>query len=90
MFLCCPQVEYEVADISGGEISAIAADGSERTFMLPNTDYGAKLLEEFRANQEKGGDLFWVITVLYCPRMVGKKWMANIFVESYKLGAKEQ
>jgi len=83
------KIEYEVADIAGGEITAMAADGSERTFMLPEQEHGVKLLEEFKANAEKGGDAFWIITVLYCPRMVGKKWMANVYVESYKPGGKE-
>jgi len=83
------KMEYEVVDISGGQITAMTADGQEKFFNLPEEEHGVKLLEEFNANAEKGGDAFFVITVMYCPRMVGKKWMANIYVESYKLGAKE-
>jgi len=83
------KMEYEVVDIAGGQITAMTADGQEKFFNLPEEEHGVKLLADFQANAEKGGDSFFVITVIYCPRMVGKKWMANIYVESYKPGAKE-
>lgn len=86
------KMEYEVVDIDvgKGEITAMTAEGVEKFFNLPiEQEHGRKLLEDFQANAAKGGDAFFVITVMYCPRMIGKKWMANIFVESYKLGAKE-
>jgi len=83
-------MEYEVVDISNGQITAITADGQEKFFNLPiEEEHGPKLLADFQANAEKGGDSFYVITVMYCPRMIGKKWMANIYVESYKPAAKE-
>jgi hypothetical protein len=47
---------------------------------------GEKLVNEFKENADKSGDQFWLITVVYAPRMVGKKWMANMLVESYKPG----
>jgi translation initiation factor 5A len=84
------KMEYEVVDISKGQITAMTAEGQEKFFNLPiEEEHGQKLLADFQANAEKGGDAFFVITVMYCPRMVGKKWMANIYVESYKPGAKE-
>jgi len=78
--------EYDVTDISKGEIHAITPEGVEKTFNLPANEKGSKLLAEFQANAAAGGDQFYIITVLYAPRMVGKKWMANIWVEDYKLG----
>jgi len=84
------KMEYEVVDISNGQITAMTADGQGKFFNLPiEEEHGPKLLAEFQANAEKGGDAFWIITVMYCPRMIGKKWMANIYVESYKAGAKD-
>jgi len=83
------KIEYEVADISNGMITAITADGQEKEFQLPSTEVGEKLLADFKANAEKGGDAFFIITVLYAPRMVGKKWVANMFVEAYKNGKSE-
>jgi len=84
------KMEYEVVDISNGQITAMTADGQEKFFNLPiEEEHGPKLLADFQANAEKGGDAFFVITVIYCPRMIGKKWMANIYVESYKPGAKD-
>jgi len=83
------KMEYEVVDISNGQITAMTADGKEKFFNLPEEEHGVKLAADFAANVEKNGDAFYVITVMYCPRMVGKKWLANIYVESYKLGAKE-
>jgi len=84
------KMEYEVVDISNGQITAMTADGQEKFFNLPiEEEHGPKLLADFQANAEKGGDAFFVITVMYCPRMIGKKWMANIYVESYKPGAKD-
>jgi translation initiation factor 5A len=83
------KMEYEVCDINNGQITAMTADGQEKFFNLPEEEHGQKLLADFQANAEKGGDAFYIITVMYCPRMVGKKWMANIYVESYKAGAKE-
>jgi len=84
------KMEYEVVDIANGQITAMTADGQEKFFNLPiEEEHGPKLLADFQANAAKGGDAFYVITVIYCPRMVGKKWMANIYVESYKLGAKD-
>ena len=83
------KMEYEVVDIGAdGQITAMTAEGQEKFFFLPEEEHGPKLLADFQANAEKGGDAFYVITVLYCPRMVGKKWMANMYVESYKLGGK--
>jgi len=83
------KMEYEVCDISGGQITAMTADGQEKFFNLPTEEHGAKLLADFQANAEKGADMFYIITVVYCPRMVGKKWMANMWVESYKPGKTE-
>jgi len=80
------KMEYEVVDIANGQITAMTADGQEKFFNVPDGEHGVKLLADFQANAEKGGDMFYVITVLYAPRMVGKKWMANMFVESYKPG----
>lgn len=81
--------EYEVVDIVGNQITAMTADGQEKFFQVPSPefgDHGAKLVAEFNENNAKGGDQFYIITVLYAPRMVGKKWMANMHVESYKPG----
>lgn len=91
MFAFTPvKVEYEVADIQDGAITAMTPEGQEKFFNVPeNPDVGPKLVQEFKENHEKGGDQFWVITVLYAPRMVGKKWMANMLVESYKQGKAE-
>jgi len=88
MFAFTPsKMEYEVADIQDGVITAMTPEGQEKFFNVPeNPEIGAKLVQEFRDNAEKGGDQFWIITVLYAPRMVGKKWMANMLVESYKPG----
>jgi hypothetical protein len=83
------KLEFEVADIQDGMITAMTADGQEREFQVPDTDYGKKLVEEFQANAAAGGDNFWIITVVFAPRMVGKKWMANMFVEAYKAGKQE-
>jgi len=81
------KVEYEVADITDGQITAMTPDGQEKFFNIPeDPEVGEKLVKEFKENQEKNGDQFWIITVLYAPRMVGKKWMANMLVESYKAG----
>jgi len=82
------KMEYEVVDISDGKITAMTPDGVEKFFNLSsaNKDVAEKLLGDFRANAEKGGDQFYIITVLYAPRMVGKKWMANLHVETYKPG----
>lgn len=81
------KVEYEVADISEGVITAMTPDGQEKFFNVPETeDVGAKLVAEFKENAEKNGDQFFIITVLYAPRMVGKVWMANMWVEAYKPG----
>jgi len=83
------KMEYEVADIANGQITAITAEGAEKQFNIPSADlgdHGAKLVADFQENLAKGGDQFYIITVLYAPRMVGKKWMANMYVESYKPG----
>jgi len=80
------KIEYEVADISGTQLTAMTADGEERFFQIPSGDVGEKLVAEFKANASKQGDAFWNITVLYAPRMVGKNWQANLLVESYKSG----
>jgi translation initiation factor 5A len=80
------KMEYEVVDIVGGQITAMTPEGVEKFFNLPDQEHGPKLLADFQANAAAGGDMFYVITVLYCPRMVGKKWMANMYVESYKPG----
>jgi len=78
--------EYEVADIGDGVITAITPEGEEKSFNLPEGEVGEKLLGEFKANADKGGDQFFIIGVIYAPRMVGKKWMANILVDSFKAG----
>jgi len=78
--------EYEVADISEGQITAITAEGEEKQFPLPEGEVGDKLKDEFKTNSDKSGDQFFLIGVIYAPRMVGKKWMANVLVESYKAG----
>jgi translation elongation factor P/translation initiation factor 5A len=83
------KMEYEVADISGSQITAMTSDGEERFFQVPDTEIGTKLVADFKANAEKGGDQFFLITVLYAPRMVGKNWQANMFVEAYKQGKAE-
>jgi translation initiation factor 5A len=80
------KVEYEVVDIVGKQITAMTPDGQEKFFQVPPEEHGAKLVADFQANAEKGGDQFYIIQVLYAPRMVGKKWMANMWVESYKPG----
>lgn len=80
------KMEYEVVDIANGQITALGADNNERFFNLPEEEHGAKLLADFQANAEKNGDQFYIITVCFCPRMVGKKWMANMYVETYKPG----
>lgn len=80
------KMEYEVADIANGMITAVTAEGTEKFFNVPAAEHGEKLVADFKANAEKGGDQFYIITVLYAPRMVGKKWMANMWVESYKPG----
>ncbi len=67
----------------------MTADGTEKFFQVPEEEIGQKLVKEFKDNAEKGGDAFWIITVCYAPRMVGKKWMANMLVESYKQGKAE-
>jgi len=85
------KVEYEVADIVGQDITAMDPDGGEHHFKVPcETDdakkVGDALVAAFKDNAAKGGDQFFIITVIYAPRLVGKKWMANMLVESYKLG----
>jgi len=84
------KIEFEVVDIQDGQITAMTADGTERFFNLPeDPEVGGKLLAEFRENAEKSGDQFWIITVVFAPRMVGKKWVANMLVESYKKGKED-
>lgn len=84
------KIEYEVADIQDGQITAMTPDGQEKFFNVPeDPEVGGKLVAEFVENAQKGGDQFWIITVVYAPRMVGKKWMANMLVESYKPGKQE-
>jgi len=84
------KIEYEVADIVGSDITAMDPDGGEHHFNVPdNKEVGEKLVAEFKENAAKKGETFYVISVLYAPRMVGKKWMANMFVESYKQGKQE-
>lgn len=80
------KMEYEVVDIVDNQITAMTADGQEKFFNVPEEEHGPKLRADFAANAEAGGDQFYIITVMYCPRMVGKKWMANMYVESYKPG----
>lgn len=81
------KVEYEVADIQDGVITAMTPEGVEKFFNLPeDPEVGEKLLKEFKENAAKGGDQFFIITVCYAPRLNGKKWMANMLVESYKQG----
>jgi translation elongation factor P/translation initiation factor 5A len=82
--------EYEVVDISGGEITAITPEGEEKKFPFPaEQEHGQKLLAAFNENAEKGGDDAYLITVLYCQREVGNKMKANIYVESFKPAPKE-
>jgi len=80
------KIEYEVAAIQDGTITAMSSDGAEHFFNVPETDYGQALVKDFKTNADKGGDLFWSITVVYAPRGNEKKWNANMHVESYKLG----
>jgi hypothetical protein len=80
------KMEYEVVDIVNGQITAMTPEGVEKFFNVPTEEHGPKLVADFQANAEKAGDQFYIITVLYAPRMVGKKWMANMYVESYKPG----
>jgi len=87
MFTYQPQrTEYEVASIADGLITAMTADGQELFFNLPDSDKGKSLLEAYNAAQAAGGEKYFNITVLYAPRMAGKKWMANLFVEEWKEG----
>ena len=68
------KVEYEVADIHDGQITGMTPDGQEKFFNVPeDPEVGEKLVNEFTENAAKGGDQFWIITVVYAPRMVGKK-----------------
>lgn len=83
------KMEYEVVDIVNNQITAMDTDGNEKFFNLPDAEHGQKLLADFKANAEKGGDQFYIIQVVFAPRMVGKKWMANMWVESYKPGKTE-
>jgi translation elongation factor P/translation initiation factor 5A len=83
------KVEYEVAAIQDGVITAMTPEGTEHFFNVPETDYRQQLVKEFKSNADKGGDLFWTITVVYAPRGNEKKWMANMHVESYKLGKED-
>jgi translation initiation factor 5A len=84
------KIDYEVADINDGQITAMTPDGQEYFFNVPaNEEVGEKLVKEFKENTEKNGDQYFTITVLYAPRMVGKKWMANMLVESYKASKPE-
>jgi len=80
------KIEYEVADIVGSDITAMDPEGGEHHFNVPDNEDGEKLVTEFKANAAKSGDQFFIVTVLYAPRLVGKKWMANLFVESFKQG----
>lgn len=64
----------QVVDIVNGQITAMTAEGVEKFFNVPSAEHGPKLVADFTANAEKGGDQFYIITVLYAPRMVGKKW----------------
>lgn len=61
-------------------------EGVEHFFSVPPTEIGEKLVKEFKEAQDKGTDSFFVMTVLYAPRLIGKKWVANMLVESYKAG----
>jgi len=79
--------EYEVANIEAGQITAIDGEGTEYSFNLPdNEEVGQKLLELFRKAQGEQSDQFFNISVVYAPRMIGKKWVANMLVESFKEG----
>jgi len=80
------KVEYEVASIADGQIIGMTPEGVEHFFNIPEGDVGEKLVADFNANAAKNGDAFYTITVLYAPRMAGKKWVANMLVESYKQG----
>jgi len=80
------KIEYEVADINEGVITAMTPEGQEHFFNVPVSEDGVKLASEFKEAADKGTDSFFIITVLYAPRMVGKKWVANTLVESYKQG----
>jgi len=88
MFQFTPiKIEYDVADIVGSDITCMDPEGNEYHFNVPdNAEVGEKLVADFKDNAAKGGDQFFVVTVLYAPRLVGKKWMANMLVESFKLG----
>jgi len=85
MFTYAPQrSEYEVASISDGVITAMNPDGQELFFNAPESEKGKTLVEAYNADQAANGDKVFTITVLYAPRMAGKKWVANIFVEEWK------
>ena len=78
------KVEYEVADIHDGQITAMTPDGQEKFFNVPeDPEVGEKLVNEFTENAAKGGDQFWIITVVYAPRMVGKKSARNTQTLAY-------
>jgi len=83
------KMEYEVADISGEQITAMTPEGEEKFFMVPPGEVGENLIRDFKANAEKNGDAFYLITVLYAPRGAEGAWKANMHVESYKQGKME-
>jgi len=80
------KVEYEVADINEGVITAMTPDGQEHFFNVPPGEVGENLMKDFKDAADKGSDQFFIITVLYAPRLMGKKWVANMLVEAYKQG----
>lgn len=81
------KVEYEVADINEGVITAMTPTGDEHFFNVPAGEIGENLVKDFtEAAKGDKGDQFYIISVLYAPRMLGKKWVANMLVESYKAG----
>lgn len=43
-------------------------------------------MKEFSDAAAKETEAFFLITVLYAPRLIGKKWVANMLVETYKQG----
>ena len=61
--------EYEVAniDVDDNEVSYMDENGNEHTCKIPEGEIGEKLVAEFKANEEAGGDKFWIITIQTAP-----------------------
>ncbi len=74
------KLEYQVTYIEGSDITALDVNNKENIFNLPNNELGKQLEKDFKENKTL------IITVLYAPRYVSRRWVVNILVESYKEG----